>query len=200
MNPRLVAAALGLALLVGALGALSMGESCGKGKVDRAEQKADVAHGEANAHGSAAITTDAEVLRLKEAHKTDQANVDSARAEVQRLRKILASRPVPVPDPPSPDPAPVPVVSASDLHGIVDAQDALIKAQDQQIIGLKTEVQFLTLARDEWKATAEARNREAVGLRIALDAQKHVATSWKWMGRIQGFACGVAVGFVGGKL
>ena len=83
---------------------------------------------------------------------------------------------------------------------LLAADAVLITKLDDQVKGLQLALTDEQKRSFEWKATAEAREREAVGLRIALDAQKHVASSGKWVGRFQGLAVGLAGGYIAGRL
>lgn len=195
MNARLAQALLGVALIVSALAALSGLESC-RGR--RGEDQSNVERGRAEANEAQARAKDAEITNLQAQHAAAQQAVANLKAEAQNLRQRL----VPVP------PSHAPVVPAGDPggSGVGDGRDELIakldeviEAQDNFIKGQKTEIAALVISRDAWKATAEAREREAAGLRIALDAQKHVTSAGRWRGRIEGFAAGVALGYVGGR-
>lgn len=57
----------------------------------------------------------------------------------------------------------------------------------------------LTLDRDQWKATADLRQKQAMAQEAATEAWKQAVTASRWRGRIEGFAAGVALGYVGGK-
>ena len=92
----------------------------------------------------------------------------------------------------------------SDPVGVVDPagdlRDQIIADQDSQIAAQKDEIKGLRVAldlKDRALVTAEQRAR---GLEIALDAQKHASKSQRWLGRIEGVAVGLAIGYVGGKL
>lgn len=91
-------------------------------------------------------------------------------------------------------PDPVGVVGADDLRDqIIAAQDSQIAAQKDEIKGLRAALDL----KDRALVTAEQRAR---GLEIALDAQRHAPKSQRWLGRIEGVAVGIAIGYVGGKL
>ena len=112
----------------------------------------------------------------------------------------------PLPAPPSNPGVAGAVVPASAASG-PDDRDALI-AKDQEVITALTkvvedqgtEISQLTISRDQWKASSEAEHRAVVGLQIALDAQKVVSKSDKWIGRVEGFAIGIGAGYVAGRL
>ena len=81
-----------------------------------------------------------------------------------------------------------------------DLRDQIIAAQDSQIAAQKDEIKGLRAAldlKDRALVTAEQRAR---GLELALEAQKHASKSQRWLGRIEGVAVGVAIGYAGGKL
>jgi hypothetical protein len=197
VNPRVAQALVGGLLIVGLLGALAFtGESCAKKQATQAEAQANEAKGEANAHAHQAQNVPDHAQELAEA----QAGVDRARQEVERLRRLLASKPViPVPDPVGPDPALPAFVAADDRDTTIAALNGLVRAQDTQIGTLKLALTDKTRQSEEWRLAFEAERRRAVGLEIALDAQKHVAASGKWVGRFQGFVAGAALGYVGAK-
>ena len=166
------------------------------------EVRAQVFKGEANANQAQATQTDTEVLQLKAAHAQDQVDVDRSRAEVQRLRAQLATtRREGVPDQVVPPAAPGAPDSGGDLHGQLDlAKDDLITKQDTQIQGLKAENALLLKDRDQWKATAELREKQALAQEAATAAWKKAVTESRWRGRVEGFVAGAALGYVGGRL
>ena len=202
MSPRLIQALLGALLIIGVLGGSALGvESCGRGKVDQGTQQANEAHGAADAHQTQAKDSDKLVADLQARVASAAQNVDRLTAERVRLLRALAAKVPPVPSDPdhavavAPQPGPV-----ADERDAVIAKDAeLIQAQQVVISDQAAVIGTLIVSRDAWKATAEARQREAAGLRIALDAQKHVAASGKWLGRVEGFAVGIALGYAGGR-
>ena len=79
-------------------------------------------------------------------------------------------------------------------------QDQIIAAQDEQIAALKVEVTELRTALDLKDQALIASEKRARGLEIALEAQKHASKSQRWLGRIEGVAVGIAIGYMGGKL
>lgn len=203
MSPRLIQAALGGLLIVGLLGGTALGvDSCGKGSVIKAEQQANAAHGAADAHQTQAQASDKLVADLQARVASAAQDMDRLQAErAALLRKLAATVPTVPSHPdnaPAVGPVPGPVV---DVRDQVIAKDAeLIQAQSKVISDQAEVIGTLVVSRDAWKATAEARQREAAGLRIALDAQRSVATSSRWLGRVQGFAIGLGAGFVAGRL
>jgi len=189
-------ALLGLALVVVALGASAFGiESCGKGKVQQGTIQAAEAHGAADAHQQQAQASDAQVEDLKAKVQSQNAKVGRLLAErTALLARLDHADHVPV------DPVP-PGEPVRDDRDAVIAKDAeVIAAQGKQIDDQGILLDQIATSRDAWKLTAEERAREAAGLRIALDAQKSVANSGKWVGRFQGFAIGLGAGYVAGRL
>ena len=189
-------ALLGLAIVITMLGFAAFGsESCNRGKVQQAEAAANVSHGAADAHQQQAQASDAQVEDLKAKVQSQNAKVGRLLAErTALLARLDHADHVPV------DPVP-PGEPVRDDRDAVIAKDAeVIAAQGKQITDQAVVISALTVSRDAWKATAEERAREAAGLRIALDAQKSVANSGKWVGRFQGFAIGIGAGYVAGRL
>ena len=189
--------ALGLAYVM-----FSGADSLRKHQGAKNEVQAQVYKGEANANQAQASQTDAEVLRLKAAHVQDQADVNRARAEVQRLRtQLAAARREGIPNQVVPPVAPDAPDSGGDLHGQLDlAKDGLITKQDIQIQGLKEESALLLKDRDQWKATAEFRQRQALAQEAATNAWKKAVTDSRWRGRVEGFVVGLAGGYAAGRL
>lgn len=192
---------IGLGLVIALVAGLAGASSCYTKRGTQAEHQAAIHLGEANAHASQAKASDAAVEDLKA--KLEASKADLGRLTLERgalLRKLAAAKQdgrdqaVPV----AGHKAPVAPVSV-DLQVI--AKDAeVIEAQAKVIKGYEAEVVTLTASRDQWKAAFEAERKRATGLEIALDAQKHVASSGKWAGRLQGLAIGLGAGFVAGRL
>ena len=163
-------------------------------KGSKAEVLAQVFKGEANAANSQAAATDTQVQAVKKANAPLQADVDSARAEVQRLRKLLAARPQPVPNPPGSDPSNVQPVAAPDLNMQLDsAKDELIAKQDTQIQGLKTENALQATEIGQLKVALDLRDKQAMAQEAATAAWKQAVVASKIEGRIEG---GGAVGAI----
>jgi hypothetical protein len=180
---------MGLCIFLGSLAALQGLESC---RGNKAEHTAAVAEGEANAHvqQAAAIPSHAEPLAKA------QAGVDRARAKVAGAGKRVAAQPsVPISASTHADPADNQPLVLPD-PGTAD----LVSAQDVLIAELRAALADEQRRSEQYRLAFEAERRRAVGLQIALDAQKHVQGASRWRGRIEGFAVGVATGFLGGKL
>lgn len=201
MSPRY--AAYGLCAILAILVSLMGASSCYGRLASQAEHQAAIHQGEASAHASQAQASDAVVTDLQA--KLEAAKADLGRLSAERgalLRKLAAAKQdghdsaLPV----AGDETPAAPVSV-DLSAQVIAKDAeVIEAQAKVIKGYEVQVVTLTVSRDQWKAAFEAERRRAAGLEIALDAQKHVASNGKWMGRAQGFVFGLGAGFVAGRV
>jgi hypothetical protein len=130
-----------------------------------------------------------------------QADVDRARAEVARLRKILASKPsVPVSDPVNPNPPLAPSVAPDHRDETIAALDVLVRAQDSQIAGLKLALTDEQKRSSEWRAAYQHEQQARLAQEAATNAWKASIKESRWRGRIEGFALGTALGYVGGKL
>lgn len=175
---------LSLGLVIGGLGvSVFLIDSCHRKQGQQREVQVAVHQGAAETHQAAAQAQDAQVPALKKRLQDSQAEVDALKAE---LAQIQAQGNVEGVDTPN-------------YQGIIDGQAKVIDAQDKQIIVLKEEVVVLTLARDEWKKTAEEREKQALAQAAATEAWKQAVSSSLWKGRIQGFAAGLALGYVGAK-
>ena len=175
---------LGLGLVIGGLAtSVFVIDSCHRKQGQQQEVQVAVHQGAAETHQAAAQAQDAQVPALKKRLQDSQAEVDALKAE---LAQIQTQGNVASVDPP-------------DYKGIIDGQSKLIVAQDKQITVLKEEVVVLTQARDEWKKTAEEREKQALAQAAATAAWKSAVSSSTNKGRIQGFAVGVALGFLGGR-
>lgn len=194
----------GIVLAFGLVGLLAfITEGCEKKRGTQNEVTAHIAEGEANAHQSQANASDAKVSDL-------QAKVDSQAKELGRLNaerdallKRLAAKPLPNPNHADPIPG-TDLVDALEIA--VSERDEVIAKDAQVIEAFKADsvvkdslITAIAKSRDEWKATAEARERQAIAQKAATDAWKKAVVASKWEGRVQGFAAGIAVGFLGGR-
>ena len=202
MNPRLLAAALGLFLVIGGLAALSLGlESCRKHTGSQNEVTAHIAEGVANAHQSQAQASDALLPNLQAKLAATEEKLGRVSSERDALLKRLAAQPVPH------DPAVVPTVElVAALHAAVEVRDEVIAKDAEVIAGQEVliknqseQVLVLTTSRDEWKATAEARERHAQAQEAATKAWKQAVSAAEWNGGLKGFAVGAALGLLGGR-
>lgn len=198
LRPVLALAAVALVAVVGGSAA-----SCHyRARLAEAVTQADKARQSSAAHAAAGGAYDetAKAQRaqieyaLQETAKA-HAETEKAKRELDRLRAKRAADVQPV----LPE-----IASDSDLviaqAQVIEKQDAEIKAQDAEIKGLRAHVVTITKSSDSWKLSAQESQREALQLRAALAAREGLETSALWKGRIQGFAVGLAGGYVGGRL
>ena len=164
-----------------------------------AEHRARESKGEANAHQNAASQSDSRLPEVEAKLAQATAGMAGARAEVARLRKALATRPEAVLDPNGATEAVTEPVAADPRDALIASQDVLIGKQDVVISEQAGQIVILTTSRDEWKATAEARERQAMAQEAATRAWKSAVTTGRWNGRLEGFAAGAILGYIGGK-
>jgi hypothetical protein len=164
-------------------------------KTERAEIAASEYRGRANAERERAEGFDARA----EAAETAKLSAD---AEAARLKTIVARLRTPsatVPPADLPDVPESPGLRDIDLRPLVEAQDALLKAQGVQLEARDQEIITLKMSRDSWKLAHNARQQEAIQLASALAAQKGLAKGQRWLGRLEGFGVGVASGYLVGR-
>lgn len=175
-----------------------MGQRKNLQRATQAEKQADEHKGEAYALKAVAIEKDKALDAAEPRLAESRAKMDRLTAELSRLRASHASAEASAPRGASDfEPVPGPVV---DLALVVAKQDELIKAQADVIQAQDVKISGLILSRDAWKGSAEAREAEAIQLRAALTAQQGLNAGALWRGRIQGFAVGIASGYVAGRL
>lgn len=201
MRPAYGIIGLGLVMLL--LASLAGVDSCRRKQVEQAQHQAAIHEGEANAHAGQAQASDAIVADLQAKLEASKADLGRLSAERSALLRKLAAAKQDGGDPhgPAADPqTPVAPVS-DDLHLAVIAKDAeVIEAQANFIKGQEAQISALVISRDEWKSAFEAERKRATGLEIALDAQKHLNKSGRWLGRLEGLAVGLGAGFTVGRL
>ena len=189
-------AALGLGAILLVLVSLAGVDSCRRHQGASYETQAAIHLGEANAHAQAAQSIPDHSQALAEA----QAGVDRARAEVARLRKLLAAKPsVAVPDPAGEGPALPPVVPPDLRDSTIAALESLVTEQDAQIGSLKWALSDEQKRSTEQRLRAEALERSIMAQQAATEAWKKAVTASKWRGRAEGFVAGVALGYLEGK-
>lgn len=195
MNPRILSAALGLALVIGGLGALAGLDSCRKAQGSAQEIQSAIHQGEANAHDSQAqaIPNHSQAL---EAAKADSAR---AWAEVRRLRKIVGAASPVVSNPVVPPQASGEGAVDLRTQQLLAADRELIEAQDRQIKALELAYTDECKRSAEWQAAFEAERKATAAQAAATKAWKDAVTTSRWKGRVEGFAAGVALGYVGGR-
>jgi len=188
---------IGLGLVLLALVSLVGLDSCQRGKGAAQEVIAHIEEGKADAHVSEAQAIPDHAQELAQA----KADVAGARAEVERLRRIVAAQGrARVPDPSGPvasDVAPVPPDHRDEL---LAADAVLIAKQDADIQVLTGALMDERRRSDEFRQAFEAERKATAAQAAATEAWKKAVTTSKWVGRAQGFAAGVALGYVGGRL
>ena len=188
---RYVALGLGAILLV--LASLAGVDSCRKNQGSQAEIQSAIHQGEANSHAVQAQAIPDHKAELQ----TAQAGVDRAQREVARLRRLLAAAARPgVPGDASPDPAAVEPVAPDHRDELLAAQDELIAKQAGQISTLKVALTDEQARSEQFRLAFESERKATAAQQAATEAWKKAVTTSKWRGRIEGFAAGVALGYV----
>ena len=129
---------------------------------------------------------------------TAQADSDRAWAEVRRLRKLVGASAPMVPDPVIPSQAGGD--APADLCAEQRAADReLIEAQARQIEALKAAYSDERKRSAESWAAFEHERAARMAQEAATKAWKDAVTTSRWQGRVEGFAVGAALGYVGGR-
>jgi len=198
MTPKLSHILVGFALAVGLFGVMAMGlEKIRETQAAKAQTQADVAKGEAKAHADQAQAIPDHSLELARATQ----DVAGARAEVARLKRLLASKPGDAgAHSDGAGQADLPVVAPDHRDELIAAQDALVGSLNGKITVLESALADETSRSGQWKAAYEASQRQAMAQEAATRAWKDAVTASRWSGRVQGFAVGIATGYVAGKL
>ena len=193
----------------GLLGFLAFGvDSCHNTSGTQEERNANIASGEANAHQTQAQASDALVSDLKAKLEGQKADLGRIASERDALLRKLAAKPKPnanpagsgvAPTDPMGDDRPALIDHISELTVLIAKDAEVIETQNQVINSQSGVIQVLTASRDEWRQTAEFREKQALAQEAATRAWKKSVTSSRWQGRLEGFAVGVALGYVGGK-
>lgn len=163
--------------------------------VQESEARANVAKGEADASKSQALAKDKEIEVKDVDLAAARAEMAQRIAELARVKASLHAAPA---TPPVVHDQPI-QPGVVDLAPLVKLQDEVIRAQSEVVAQQETKIINLTASRDLWKGSSEAREREAAGLRIALEAQKSLTKGALWKGRIQGLAVGLGAGYLAGR-
>ena len=200
MTPRLSHILIGAGLVVVLFGALAFTVSeIGHNVSGKAEASAKIEEKKADAHADAAKVSDKQVEDIKTKLDIAKANLDRLTSErdalLRKLKQPPSHGPValpPLPAIPSDTPDVRDAVIAKDAE-VIASQKSVIEQQDAEIKGLVT-------SRDQWKAAYSDEKRSNVGLQIALDAQKVVSSSNKWVYRAQGLVIGFGAGYIGGRV
>ena len=163
-------------------------------------QQTEVSHQqdqEAQSHAQAAQS----IPDHSEALAQAQNDVDRARAEVARLKRILAAKPiVPLPATPNAGSSVPSVMDGDNRDQIIASQDVLIQAQDKQIATLKLALTDEQARSAQWQAAFEHEQKARMAQEVATKAWMSAVKESRWKGRLEGFAVGAAIGYVGGKL
>lgn len=201
---------IGFGLFLGVLCILAMWGNHKQHQGSDFEHQVTIHEGEANAHvnQAQAIPDHAEAIQRAEARaQAAEADLVGSRAEVDRLRRIVAAeRRARVSDPAMPGPS-------HDQPMEPDHRDELLAADAVLITKLETEVKELKGANlelktaftdeqkrsAEYKAAWEAERKRALAQQAATDAWKSAVKTSRWQGRMEGFAVGVAVGYLGSR-
>jgi hypothetical protein len=195
---KVIAGVLGLLLVVAGTAWIVYSHKSAKGTQN--EIVARIADGQANIATVAAAQAGVQVQAITAANAPLQKDVDSARAEVQRLRKLLAAQPKPSPNPPGSDPANVQPVADPGINVQLDhAKDVLIDDQDKQIQGLKAESAAKTVQINQLNEALALRLKAEQAQQAATEAWKGAVTSAEWKGGFKGLAIGAIVGYLGAK-
>ena len=167
------------------------------------EIQSAIHQGEAQTHAQAAqsIPEHGAALQAAEARtQAAEAGLARARAALARAEQRLAAQqgaPVPVPaGPGATEPLPV----APDPRAeVIARQQVLIEAQDGQIAALGLALKDEQRRSSEFRAAYEAERKATAAQAAATEAWKKAVTTSRWRGRIEGFAAGAALGFLGGR-
>ena len=200
MTPRLSHIVAGAILAIGVVIGALIGIAHVAQKISgKAEASAKIEEKKADAHADAVKVSDKQVEDIKTKLDIAQTNLDRLTSERDALlRKIK--------QPPSPGPVALPTLPAipsdtPDVRDAVIAKDAEVIASQKSVIEQQdAEIKGLVTSRDQWEAAYSDEKRSNVGLQIALDAQKVVSSSNKWVYRAQGLVIGFGVGYVAGRL
>ena len=194
MNPRYaIYAALAAALILGSLAGY---KSCRKSQGSANEIQSAVHQGEANAHVSQAQA----IPEHSEELATAKADVAGARAEVARLKRVLAAQQsVPVSDHEGSDSTDLPPIPPDHRDQVIAAQDVLITKLDGQVLTLETSLRDEQARSKQFREAFEAERKATAAQAAATEAWKKAVTASRWQGRIEGFAAGVALGYLGAK-
>lgn len=159
------------------------------------EIQSSVHQGEAQAHVQAAES----VPDHSQALASTAADSARAWAEVRRLRQLVDAKPPALPDPAIPPSTSGDAASDLRTQQLLAADRTLIEAQAGQIEALGLALADEQRRSAEFKAAYEAERKATAAQAAATEAWKQAVTTSRWRGRIEGFAAGVALGYVGGR-
>jgi len=189
LSEILCGAAMALGLLAGVVFGI---DSCNRDAGQAAQNQATEFKGEAKTHETQARAQDgrAEELQAKlDRREADLARLMAERDRLLRQRVVVQASPVPS----TPD---IPLPMRDNRDDIITSDALVIEAQGNQILEQKALISSLTVSRDEWKATAELREKQAMAQEQATTAWKKAVSTSKWQGRIEGALIGSALGLI----
>lgn len=190
-RPAVIGAAVLLALVASAWGVgYLQGARSGQARSIEAEKQSQEAKGRADAAAESA-------RRAQENEAQARAQVADADAKAARAAELVAKlRNRPVPDSGVvPGPGPVSLEPAA----LIDALTSQVEAERVRVAARDAVILSLEAQRDGWKRAHDERQRETVALRLALEGQKAAVRGALWRGRVQGFAVGIASGYLAGR-
>lgn len=164
-----------------------------------AQTNAMEAKGEADIHVAQAQSIpnhDQELAQAKTA-------VSVAQAEVDRLRKLMASNnskkkaTIPISNI---EPGVSQVEIPDDRDELLAADAVLIEKQNEEIHTLTVALADKTKQAEEWHAAFNEERRRAACQEVATAAWKEAVTAAKWRGRVEGVVIGLATGYIAGRL
>lgn len=82
---------------------------------------------------------------------------------------------------------------------LIEAQDVRIGALEAQVTGLETAYSDEQARSEQFRLAYESERKATAAQEAATRAWKQALTTGKWWGRIEGFAVGAALGYVGGR-
>ena len=166
-----------------------------------AENRANVEKGKADANQAQAVQATAQAVAADQARlefqnkaKASNALVAQKNAELAKLQADLAASHQPVVDG-----TPGLANAYAKALEVIEVQKADKAIDQEKIEALGRGIELWKASSKSWQASAEAREQEAAGLRIALEAQKSLTRGALWKGRLQGLAVGVASGYLVGR-
>jgi hypothetical protein len=172
-------------VIVAAIALMFTVNSCRRKQGSVAEQRAAVESGVADTLVNQARIIETHKVELaKAAAKTlaTEASLVKSRAEVARVKKILAEAPPTIPD---------------GRDDVIAAQGALIADQDTKIVALEGENSVLKIALSDeqkrsetYRLAEEARGRQAQAQEAATKAWKQAVSSAEWKGAAKGAPAG----------
>lgn len=190
-RPAVIGAAVLLALVASAWGVgYLQGAKSGQARSIEAERQSQEHKGRADAAVEAARRAQADEAQARA--QVADADAKAARA-AELVAKLRADR--------RPASGVVPAVDHGPLEpvGLIEALTEQVEAQQEQILARDGLILSLEAQRDGWKQAHDERHKETVSLRLALEGQKAAVNGALWRGRVQGFAVGAGLGFVGGR-